>query len=80
MSNGFTPTQSRIMAVLSDGRAHSAQELQSCLYDDLGVITNVKFHITMIRKILRPLGQDIVFLRREDRAWYAHVRILSAVD
>ena len=58
MMPDWTPTQARMLKVLSDGMPHRYEELRACLDDELA--RNVKTHIGHIRKKLRPIGQDIV--------------------
>lgn len=77
----FTPTEVKILAVLSDGMPHTREELHGCLMDELGDLSNVKVHITYLRRKLRPMGQDIVYYchtRREMR--YRHVRLLNTLE
>lgn len=74
---GFTPTQSAILDILSDGLRHGKDELCACLSDELSAKDNLKFHISNIRKVIRPRGEDILceFYRRARH--YRHVRLLS---
>jgi hypothetical protein len=58
--SSFTPTQRRMLAVLSDGMAHSREELHACLMDELGPVENIHFHISLMRTKLRRAGMDIV--------------------
>ena len=55
----FTPTQQRIMDLLSDGESHAKGEVRTCLWDDLGAMKNIHPHIVAIRKAIRPLGYII---------------------
>jgi DNA-binding winged helix-turn-helix (wHTH) protein len=73
----FPPVQQRMLELLSDGLPHSKEELHDCLYDELSNIATIQKHISLIRKQLRPHGQDILieFIRR--RVHYRHVRLLS---
>lgn len=56
----YTPTQKRILAVLSDGLPHTRDELMRCLNDDMAEEGTLKAHIQMIRNKLRPIGQNII--------------------
>ena len=56
----FTPTQRRMLAVLSDGLPHTRLELAECLEDDLANPASVKKHLYLMRKVLRAQGQEIV--------------------
>jgi hypothetical protein len=77
----FTPTQQRILKILSDGRPHSITELRTALNDELAVRCALKVHICHIRKKLRPIGQDILFeiTGKIDGTYYSyrHVRLLQ---
>ena len=77
----FTPTQQRIVDLLSDGRAHTREEVQKCLVDELGPVENIRPHLTSLRKILRPHGKDIACQLLNRKSYYVLVRVLaSAVD
>jgi hypothetical protein len=56
----FTPTQQRMMAILGDGQLHTRAELLPCLSDEMGCPTLLQMHISLLRKRLRPVGQDIM--------------------
>lgn len=56
----FTETQRKILDVLSDGMPHTKDELHACLSDELAALSAVDFHLTGIRKVIRPVGQDII--------------------
>lgn len=71
-SNGYTPTQRRILAVLADGLCHSAEELRGCLEDDLAGPTALRYHISEVRHKLEQRGQSIVFRS----GGYRQVRLL----
>lgn len=75
--NGFTPTQRAILQVLSDGLPHRREELHACLPDELGPQRNIRAHITAIRKILRPRGEDVVCEYGRFGFGYRHVRLLA---
>ena len=84
MSNGnghLSHVQQKMLAVLSDGLPHHRSELHACLWDDQGPIGNIKPHLNMIRKVLRPKGEDIVCIFLHRRICYRHIRLLaSATD
>ena len=77
----YTPTQKRILHVLSDGLSHTKEELKGCLWDELcDVDSTLENHISQIRKRL-PKGQDIISKRRPDGSWgYSHVRVVKITD
>ncbi len=75
----YTPTQQRMLAVLADGMRHTKEELISCLWDEMGTIGTVNVHLTYLRKILRPMGQDIICENDgRRRNGYRHVRLLKS--
>lgn len=74
----FTPTQAKMLKVLSDGLPHPVSELQECLYDDRGIAHNVNAHLTAIRKLLRPRGEDIICQHINHSHRYRHVRLLHS--
>jgi hypothetical protein len=76
-SDGFTPTQRKILAVLSDFGDHPIEELVACLPDDLGDRNNIHAHLTALRGRLRPRAQDIQSMRLNGRTFYRHVRLTS---
>ena len=55
----YTPTQRKLLSILADGKPHTVAELFTCLPDDLGEATNVRSHLTGLRKRLRGEGRDI---------------------
>ena len=73
----FTPTQQRLLKVLSDGERHEKDELWECLGDDKATGNNLRVHLTYLRKKLRAIGEDITteFIYR--KFTYRHVRLLS---
>jgi hypothetical protein len=70
----FMPVQQRMMDLLSDGMPHSLQEMHGCLHDELGPISNIYMHVLMIRKRLRPIGEDLAYERIFGVGHYRHVR------
>lgn len=76
--NGFTPVQSRIMAVLSDGQAHLKQELFECMENPLNNPDTLWSHISQLRKHLRPKGQDIICEYAQRRICYRHVQLIKS--
>ena len=76
----FTPTEKKIMLILSDQQSHTKKELFDCLPDELGDIDNVQVHLTNIRKKIRPLGQDIACELVRDRfnSRYRLIRLLAS--
>jgi hypothetical protein len=79
-TNGYTPTQQRMLEVLSDGQLHRPEELRACLNDDLQPIKHVTTHLAGIRKNLRLVHEDIVFQIIDGERYYRHVRFVSIRD
>lgn len=80
MANGFTPTQQRLLGVLSDGRAHLRAELLACFDDPSPTSRNLSFHLTNIRQKLRPIGQDIICQLLNRRIAYRRIRFFTSDD
>jgi hypothetical protein len=72
---GLTPTQRRMLAVLADGLSHSSQELHGCLSDDRQPVSHIHVHITGIRKLLRPRGEEVICQRLDGGTFYRWVRL-----
>lgn len=85
----ITPTQRRILAVLSDGEPHSFGELidalgdvddRSRVYENDSVYRRLKVIVSQLRKHLREKGQDVLCVRRSWREGkgmaYRQVRLL----
>ena len=56
----LTPIQRKMLEVLSDKKSHRPQELHACLNDDLGPLSNIGAHLTIIRKKLISAEMDII--------------------
>ncbi len=81
MTNGnFTPTQSAMLQVLSDGRPHPKSDLHACLPDPEGTKDNIKVHICRMRKRLRPAGKDILCVWDRRRWFYRLVRLINTSE
>jgi hypothetical protein len=78
----YSPTQQRILALLSDGLPHAPRELVNCLNDNHPDVpnSNLSVYITSLRKALRPLGQDIILEWHGRKPTYRHVRVVSIND
>lgn len=77
MAGRFTPTQQAIVNALADGMAHSRDQLQALLPDELAGRSALAKHICLIRKVINPIGQDIICEYRSRNLFYRHVRLLS---
>ena len=76
--NEFTPTQRKILQVLSDGLPHPFSELLACLPDDLSEISALRMMLSRIRTKLRPRGEDIICQHLYHSHQYRHVRLLHS--
>lgn len=54
----FTPTQAKILALLSDGRPHTRAEIRRLLPDEYAKTAAIRKHIHRIRQSL-PEGEEI---------------------
>jgi len=72
----LSPIQLRIMQTLSDGQRHSREELRLCVdeYANVGALYN---HITKLRKLLNPVGQEIIVESFKRQPYYRHVRLIG---
>lgn len=74
----FTETEQLIADVLADGRPHHRDELRHCIDGEFTSLKTVSFHLTMMRKKLRPIGQDIICELVNRRICYRQVRLLAS--
>lgn len=68
----------RMMELLADGRAHTRAELHACLWDTESDVKNVRSHIALLRREIRPQGQDIVCEILNRVTYYRLVRLLAS--
>lgn len=59
-SNGFTPTQRRMMDLLKDGERHTRHDLLQTLGDEFLELPDMKHHLKELRRRLKDRGQLIV--------------------
>jgi DNA-binding CsgD family transcriptional regulator len=69
------PVERKMLDVLSDGKPHTPQELQACLWDEQGPLSTVRVHLTCLRKKLRPRGQDVAVQILGGRTTYTLVAV-----
>lgn len=75
---GLSPVQKKMYDVLSDGEAHTKQELFNCLFDELSTMTAIGHHITELRKYLEPKGMGILFVMTHPKTFrYRMVRFVG---
>jgi len=76
----LTKTQKKILELLSDGDRHHKNDMIRDLgkqdSEDPGKLLRV--HITNLRKILNPIGQDIVCQRYNRSLYYRWVRLIGS--
>jgi len=75
---GFTPTEQRMLAVLSDGMLHTRDELHACLNDEHGPVSNIRPHVHSLKTKLQPKGEDVICQYYRGGYYYRHVRILKS--
>ena len=73
----FTETQQKFIDILSDGKSHHRTELRNAI-DSQATFANVHDHLYLLRKKLRPIGQDIICELANRRICYRHVRLLGS--
>jgi len=60
ITDGYTPTQRKMLALLGDGQPHRVEELKKCLLDDLSSDSAVRDHLSQMRKLLRLEGKNVL--------------------
>lgn len=73
----LTPTQQRIIKLLSDGLPHTREEIHSLLDDALTELSAVRKHVCLVRAKLAGRGETILCELVNRRICYRHVRLLS---
>ena len=69
----LTRTQGSILNLLKDGKYHTHDEIRKkCLLDDQA--DSFKNHLANLRKLLRPIGEDIRLIKAENKTYYQHVK------
>lgn len=76
----FTPTQQRILKILSDGMEHTRAELWEAIDDELAGKTVLAVHLHHLRKKLEAQGTTIACISHGNRRklMYRHVRLLTS--
>lgn len=73
----YTPTQRRLLDMLSDGKPHRREELYGCIDDELADVAKcLRVHLTHLRKKLRKLSQDVLCELHRGKPHYRHVMLL----
>jgi len=74
----WTPVETKMLQLLSDGKPHTREELHGCLWDDKSYLRTIQFHLSKIRQRLRPQGQDIICELFKRQIHYRHIRYLAS--
>lgn len=77
MREPLTPTQQRMLMVLSDGLSHHRQDLHACLSDELSSMSTIRFHISKLRQKL-PAGHAILCEIDNGTICYRWVRLIAS--
>ena len=73
----WTPIQTKILAVLNDGKLHSNKELHACLEDELAPMANLYPHLTAINEKLELIEQKVICDRSQiNGTRYRRVRLV----
>ncbi len=79
MINGLTPTEHRILKLLSDGMPHHRKEVKdTCLDDELATYPNLNKHICKMRPKIASRNLEIVCVFRYRQLCYRLVQPLTA--
>lgn len=76
--NEFTPTQTKILNLLADGKPHTKNEVRMTIGDEFTSDATLRMHISNIRIRLKNRCEDIVCRIDQRRAYYQHVRLISS--
>lgn len=72
----FTPTETRLLKILSDGNRHHKDELFECLDDDMSSLNALAKAICLLRKKL-PNGDGILVEWWRRKRFYRLVRYIG---
>lgn len=76
----FTNTQMAILRILADGMRHSRDDLVEVLPGENSDYRTLSVHLSKMRKMLRPIGQDIICELSDRKIHYRHIRLLCGGD
>lgn len=66
----LTPTQKRLLKMLSDGQRHTSKELiAQCLTED-GTIGALRLHISQLRRKIQPHDQTVICEMVDKKGYY----------
>lgn len=72
----LTPTQRKLAEILSDGLAHSREELMVAIDDELSGLQNLRQHLHNLRKKLLLRGETIIAEQIQFKYYWRWVRLL----
>lgn len=75
----ITPTEKKIIDLLSDGLPHGRFSVQECTGEKIELNT-LAVHLFNIRRKLRPFGRDILTVLCKGGIHYQYVILLSGKD
>lgn len=76
-TNGFSPIQMRMIEILADGQPHHRDQLFECMENPMNSRAALWFHLGVIRKHLRPRGQNIICELIHRAIYYRHVQLIA---
>ncbi len=74
----LTPTQQKFYDLMADGNRHKVSEFLAVMEDPVATHQDVMGHISKLRKVLRPLCEDVACERVQNTKTYRRVRTLYA--
>lgn len=74
----LTPTQQCILDLLAGWLPIDPRRIHGCLRDELGDLKNIKVHISVLRRLLRPYGVIILCVIHRRRMCYQLVPLPPA--
>lgn len=75
-----TKTQRKILAVLKDGLPHRRDDMVRVVLDEHDDPKQMQIQISLLRKVLRPQGEDILCVVQGYVHFYQHVRLLGSAN
>lgn len=76
----FTPTQKRFLKLLRDGKPHTSEEFCELLGDEQSGKHQVHVQFSVMRRILRPRGEDIICQMVGKKAYFRLIRFESSLE
>lgn len=74
----LTPTETRILDLLADGKGHSPSEVQGCLLCEDS--SSLYFYIKTLRRYLAPKGADITIRYDRKKLYYRLVILIDTTE